>query len=448
MSLGPLEWKDAEGNTCRLRVSIDYPNGDTGDYDAECMRHVLPALLNEPELAAAVREALAPTEEAQAQPLLRSLVQRFCEAMPEDIEKATVAELVGMCELECNAEHERAVAAEQTVQRLRQLRADAQTLARALEHSDGQMGAEFQAAFDRVQSDAYKIDAEDDDSESDDLTCDQKLQMSEQAHMDALDEAHKLTHQVGELSKLLHTALVDATEQKESWIDEARQALGLRPEFNLRKAYNKSLETIKHANDTAEERLQEIWKLEEQIRQLGGEHWKSGDHNRMADSDPGVFGDLAGAIGRAMLQPTLTQALSSVAIWDSERLVRQAFKNAKYGRPDGHPLWETVYETLFEEVIARFDRKGMPPPPEEDQGLPTRTGTTMQGPMQKAHEFFSQALEHEYGSKHHTRYMDLALKEALLYLNSLPGRVAQAKDETEATDAVIALGLLSRHLEK
>lgn len=447
MSLEPLEWKDAEGNTFRLHVSIDYVSGDTADYDATPMAHVLPALLSaKPDVRAAMREALGPTEEGEAQPLLRALVQRFCDAMPEDIEKATVAELVGMCELECTAEHERAVAAEHTVQRLRQLRADAQTLARGLEHSDGQMGAEYQEAFDRVWSDTYNIDAEDDDGESDDLTCEQKLELSEQAHLGALSEAEKLAHQVGELTKLLHTALVDATEEKESWIDEARKILGLRPEFNLRKAYVKACEAHDSCMQTAEKRLQQIWKLEEQIRQLSSEHWKSGDHDRMADSDPGVFGDLDDAVERAMLEPTLVKALASVAVWDSERLVRQAFKNAKYGRADGTALWETCFERLFFVAIARFESKA---PFEREYARSEPDDDVPQGPMHEALKLFSNALEQDYGTKHHTRYMDLALKEALHYLNSLPERVAQAKEEAAPSmDAVIALGVLKRHLEK
>lgn len=319
MNHEPLTWIDAHGNTCQLRVKIEYANGKTPTVDDAYAPDVVSAMLSvSPELRSVVRESIS--EEKEAEPLLRKLVQQLCDAVPDDIESATVQQLIDMCELECTAEHERAVAAEE------------------------------------------------------------KLLASEHALARALEEANTLTNQVAPLRKLLGASLKDATEEQESWQDEARELLGWRPEFNVRKAYKKSLETIQYANATAEERLQEIWKLEKQIEERKATEVDLSTKLRDAETE---------------LQELASACVLQSAWQMPQNLAAMASRRAIF------PAERTAASVEFE--------PDLPP-----------------GPLQEALRLFDQALEHDFGTREHARGLGLALKEALFYLNSLPDRVQRA----------------------
>ncbi len=63
------------------------------------------------------------------------------------------------------------------------------------------------------------------------------------------------------------------------------------------------------------------------------------------------------AIATALKQPTLVDALSWIAIWDTERTVRQALRNVgpDNRKETGHGgLWETTFKLLFEQVLEQW----------------------------------------------------------------------------------------------
>lgn len=52
--------------------------------------------------------------------------------------------------------------------------------------------------------------------------------------------------------------------------------------------------------------------------------------------------NIDGALKKALLKPTLLEALTWIAVWESERVVHQARNN---------PTWETCYEYCFKLVL-------------------------------------------------------------------------------------------------
>ena len=61
------------------------------------------------------------------------------------------------------------------------------------------------------------------------------------------------------------------------------------------------------------------------------------------------------AIKTACAEPTLIDALSWIAIWETHRVVRQAFENNSTGarNPDGS-LYDTCFKNLFARVIEAY----------------------------------------------------------------------------------------------
>ena len=61
------------------------------------------------------------------------------------------------------------------------------------------------------------------------------------------------------------------------------------------------------------------------------------------------------AVEKACQQPTLVDALSWIAIWETERVVRQAhlFFTTGERTPDGAG-WETCFKHLFSRVMERW----------------------------------------------------------------------------------------------
>lgn len=58
----------------------------------------------------------------------------------------------------------------------------------------------------------------------------------------------------------------------------------------------------------------------------------------------------------ACAEPTLAKALSWIAVWENDRVVKQAFRNAAYKErnPDGS-LYDTCFEFLFKEVLESYE---------------------------------------------------------------------------------------------
>jgi hypothetical protein len=57
--------------------------------------------------------------------------------------------------------------------------------------------------------------------------------------------------------------------------------------------------------------------------------------------------NVAEASKEACKQPTLVEALTWIAIWESERIVRQARENE---------TWETCFRVCFERVMKDYSR--------------------------------------------------------------------------------------------
>lgn len=55
--------------------------------------------------------------------------------------------------------------------------------------------------------------------------------------------------------------------------------------------------------------------------------------------------DLARAVGRAVQLPTLADALTYIAVWETERAVRQARENAE---------WDTCFKVCFQAVMKMW----------------------------------------------------------------------------------------------
>jgi hypothetical protein len=62
---------------------------------------------------------------------------------------------------------------------------------------------------------------------------------------------------------------------------------------------------------------------------------------------------LASAVERACKEPTLTKALSWIAVWETERAIKQA-KRGEVTNPDTGAMWDTCFEYLFNEVQRAY----------------------------------------------------------------------------------------------
>ena len=65
------------------------------------------------------------------------------------------------------------------------------------------------------------------------------------------------------------------------------------------------------------------------------------------------------AVAKACAEPTLLDALTWIAVWESERVVHQAKKFFETGvrTPDGAG-WETCFKTCFQRVMEAWEKKG------------------------------------------------------------------------------------------
>ncbi len=61
--------------------------------------------------------------------------------------------------------------------------------------------------------------------------------------------------------------------------------------------------------------------------------------------------NLKEAVEAACKEPTLAKALSWIAIWETERVVKQAMRQER--GPDG-AMWDTTFEFLFKEVMSVY----------------------------------------------------------------------------------------------
>jgi hypothetical protein len=64
------------------------------------------------------------------------------------------------------------------------------------------------------------------------------------------------------------------------------------------------------------------------------------------------------AVARACEEPTLLDALTWIAVWESERVVQQARKFYETGRrnPDGSG-WDTCFRSCFDPVMKAWEEK-------------------------------------------------------------------------------------------
>ena len=74
------------------------------------------------------------------------------------------------------------------------------------------------------------------------------------------------------------------------------------------------------------------------------------DVQKLTD-DPIVYSstmNIDDAVRIACQQPTLTSALTWIAVWESERAIKQAKEN---------PGWETCFEFCFKKVMEEYNKK-------------------------------------------------------------------------------------------
>ena len=64
---------------------------------------------------------------------------------------------------------------------------------------------------------------------------------------------------------------------------------------------------------------------------------------------------MSAIVERACEEPTLADALSWIAVWENDRVVRQALRNEKSGERgvDGSQ-WDTCFKWLFEQVLNKY----------------------------------------------------------------------------------------------
>lgn len=88
--------------------------------------------------------------------------------------------------------------------------------------------------------------------------------------------------------------------------------------------------------------------------------WMSRDHERLADDNWEGLSQTQ-VIDQAILQPTLEKALSHVAIWETDRAVREAFRRARSGERTSYGgLWEPYFETVFHQLMLRYPIAALP----------------------------------------------------------------------------------------
>lgn len=65
------------------------------------------------------------------------------------------------------------------------------------------------------------------------------------------------------------------------------------------------------------------------------------------------------AVARAILEPTLAKALAWIAVWESERAIKQALEWKRTGFSTvGHGGgWDTCFETCFSRVLEQYVEK-------------------------------------------------------------------------------------------
>lgn len=67
------------------------------------------------------------------------------------------------------------------------------------------------------------------------------------------------------------------------------------------------------------------------------------------------------AVARACEEPTLLDALTWIAVWESERVVQQArkFYETEARNPDGSG-WDTCFRACFAPVMQAWEKKHQP----------------------------------------------------------------------------------------
>ena len=60
------------------------------------------------------------------------------------------------------------------------------------------------------------------------------------------------------------------------------------------------------------------------------------------------------AVRRALEKPTLTDALTSIAVWECERAIKQS--KSGYVGPDGKQ-WDTCFKFCFSRVMREWKKK-------------------------------------------------------------------------------------------
>lgn len=92
--------------------------------------------------------------------------------------------------------------------------------------------------------------------------------------------------------------------------------------------------------------------------------WSSGEHERLAHDKMHV--PVTECIDQAVCKRSLVEALEHVAIFETERAVREAFRRARSGERLSATggLWSTHFRVLFERVLERF-------PPQQAPEFPT-----------------------------------------------------------------------------
>lgn len=81
------------------------------------------------------------------------------------------------------------------------------------------------------------------------------------------------------------------------------------------------------------------------------------------------------AVAKACTEPTLADALTWIAVWETEQVVRQAKKYFETGISTASHGggWDTCFKVCFKEVLLKYPKGYVPQPADVKPLLPKRT---------------------------------------------------------------------------
>lgn len=134
--------------------------------------------------------------------------------------------------------------------------------------------------------------------------------------------------------------------------------------------------------------------------------WASGDAERLA-KDSWQF-SFSQKLEEALQLPTLAEALSFLALRETERAIRQAFRNARSGERDADgKLWDTMFLHMFRLTIVEYGKRH-PDPFKKKFGRITCLGNRISSLTTAERDELNRLLREGYEAYDQTREPDPA----------------------------------------